>query len=101
MTSIDKTTIPIGKAAIVMIFVCGLLANWFMVNSAMEKNFSEFKSDVMLQLQDLRNENKAQNKDISSISERQSNLEQAAATYLSEGNKPDEVKRRNYNNRRN
>lgn len=96
MTSIEKTTVPIGKAAIVLIFVSGVVANYYTTLNAVKSGMQEIKNDVKLETNDLRNEHKIMNKAIEELQLAQKEMKEAAMSYIGTGMKPEEIKRRNY-----
>lgn len=96
MTSIEKTTVPIGKAAVIVIFVGGLIANYYTTVNAVKNGISELKNDVKLETNDLRNEHKIINKAIEELQLAQKEMKEAAMSYIGTGMKPEEIKRRNY-----
>ena len=91
MTSIEKTTVPIGKAAVIVIFVGGLVANYYTTLNAVKSGISELKNETKLELNDLKNEDKNIYKELSQLQ-----LTHAAMSYIGAGIKPEDIKRRNY-----
>lgn len=96
MTSIEKTTIPISKAAVVVIFVGGLIANYYTTVNAVKNGLSDLKNETKLEINDLKNEDKNIHKELSDLQISSKELKEAAMSYIGTGIKPEEIKRRNY-----
>lgn len=96
MTSIEKTTVTIGKAAIVMVFLGGLIANYYTTLNAVKDGISELKNETALEINDLKNEQKNIRKELTDLQVSNKELKDAAMSYIGAGIKPEEVKRKNY-----
>lgn len=96
MTSIEKTTVTIGKAAIVMVFLGGLIANYYTTLNAVKDGISELKNETKIELNDLKNEQKNIRKELTNLQISNKELKDAAMSYIGTGIKPEEVKRKNY-----
>lgn len=96
MASIEKTTVTIGKAAIVMVFLGGLIANYYTTLNAVKDGISELKNETALEINDLKNEQKNIRKELTDLQISNKELKDAAMSYIGTGIKPEEVKRKNY-----
>lgn len=93
MPSIQKITVPITIVATIVIFITGLVANYYTTISAVKDGIQEVKTETKesieklkgetkLELQDLHNEDKLMKKDISDLNNRADKMETAAMTFL-------------------
>lgn len=96
MSLIEKTTVTVGKAAIVVVFLGGLIANYYTTLNAVKDGISELKNETALELNDLKNETKNIRKELTDLQISNKELKDAAMSYIGAGIKPEEVKRKNY-----
>ena len=93
MTSIEKATIPVSKAAIVTIFICGLLSQYFITLNAVKQGISDLRSETQLQIQSLNNEDRYIKEQLSSLMIDTKDLQDQIISYISSGIKPEEPTR--------
>lgn len=96
MTSIDRTTIPISKVAVIVLTVGGLLANYFTTLNAVKSGIQEIRSETKLEIQDLKNDDKMIRQEIDGVRSDQKDMKDAIVSYIGTGMKPEEPRRKNY-----
>lgn len=91
MPSIEKTTLPISKVAVVIIAISGflitVLTQYYTTKSAIQEGFN----DVNLKIRDLENSDKNIKENISDLKSRTDKMEDMAFKYV-EALKPEEPK---------
>jgi cell division protein FtsL len=91
MASIEKTTLPISKVAVVIIAISGflitVLTQYYTTKSAIQEGFNTVNSEI----QDLRNEDKMIKRDVSELEKRTDKMEDMAFKYV-DALKPEEPK---------
>ncbi len=89
MTSIDKATIPISKAALVMVFVGGLIVHYFTTLNAVRQGISDLKYEMQLEVQALKNEDFLLRTELSNkVTSKDVQLQ--IMSFIGEGLKPEE-----------
>lgn len=104
MTSIEKATIPIGKAAVIVIAVSSFIITVMGVYHAAVNGVRDGFNEVHNRINDLEKKHDSRFEKLEVSLDHTNNkivdidrtINQAINTYLSEGNKPDEVRRRYY-----
>jgi hypothetical protein len=99
MTSIEKTTVPIGKVAVIMIFFGGVIANYYTTLNAVKDGISELKNETTLEINNLKNEQNNIRKELTELKISNKEIKDAAMSYIGTAMKPEEpeeVKRRKY-----
>lgn len=96
MTSIDKTTIPISKVAIILVFVGGLLAQYFTTLNAVKEGISDIRNETKIELNNIKNDQEKLWSAIDGNREQNNDLKEAIFTYIGTGMKPEspEIKKR-------
>ena len=109
MTSIEKTTITIGKAATVTVFIVSFVVTTLGVYYAAMNGIRDGFEKYNDRLNEMENKNNLRFQALeihdshldNKLIDINNTVNNAVSTYLSEGNKPDEGKRTSYDNRRN
>lgn len=97
MTSVDKTTVPISKVAVIVIFVGGLIGNYYTTLNAVKSGIQEVKSETQIQINDLKNEDKLIKQELQQVQLSNNDMKQAIVSYIGTGMKPEEIRRKKYN----
>jgi hypothetical protein len=90
MTSVEKTTIPISKAAIIVIFVGGVIANYYTTLNAVKSGIQDVKTETQIQINDLKNEDKIIKQELDQLQVSNNDMKQAIVSYIGTGMKPEE-----------
>jgi len=90
MTSVEKTTIPISKAAIIVIFVGGVIANYYTTLNAVKSGIQDVKTETQIQINDLKNEDKIIKQELGQLQVSNNDMKQAIVSYIGTGMKPEE-----------
>jgi hypothetical protein len=93
MTSIDKATIPISKAALVVVFVGGLIAHYYTTLNAVRQGISDLKSDMQLEIQALKTEDVMLKSDMAHMELATNDMRMDMMSFISDGIKPEEPTR--------
>jgi hypothetical protein len=93
MTSIDKATIPISKAALVVVFVGGLIAHYYTTLNAVRQGISDLKSDMQLEIQALKTEDIMLKSDMAHLQLAANDMRMDMMSFISDGIKPEEPTR--------
>jgi predicted PurR-regulated permease PerM len=109
MTSIEKSTITVGKAAIITVSVCSFVIMVMGVYYAALNGVREGFDRVDKRIDNIENKYNERFQKIeisvhhasSKVMDLDRTVNTAINTYISEGTKPDEIRRKNYNTRRN
>lgn len=109
MTSIEKATITVGKAAVIIIaivsFVITVMGVYYAAINGVREGFN--RVDKRIDAIESKTNERFKELEVSvdhannRIVDMDRTINAAISTYLSEGNKPDDVRRRNYNYKRN
>lgn len=93
MTSIDKATIPISKAALVVVFVGGLIAHYYTTLNAVRQGISDLKSEMKLEMQALKTEDIMLKSDMAHMQLAANDMRMDMMSFISDGIKPEEPTR--------
>ena len=93
MTSIDKATIPISKAALVVVFVGGLIAHYYTTLNAVRQGISDLKADMQLEIQALKTEDVMLKSDMAHVELATNNMRMDMMSFIRDGIKPEEPTR--------
>jgi len=88
--NIEKSNISISKAAASVIFVSGLIANYYITKNASEKGVNDALNSMRLDIRDLQNEDKLIWQKINSTNAQYERLEMSVISYIGKAILPKE-----------
>lgn len=88
--NIEKSNISISKAAASVIFVSGLIANYYITKNASEKGVNDALNSIKLDIRDLQNEDKLIWQKINSTNAQYERLEMSVISYIGKAILPKE-----------
>jgi len=88
--NIEKSNISISKAAASVIFVGGLIANYYITKNASEKGVNDALNSMRLDIRDLQNEDKLIWQKINSTNAQYERLEMSVISYIGKAILPKE-----------
>jgi peptidoglycan hydrolase CwlO-like protein len=92
MTSIDKSTITLPKAAAAMIVVAGFIAQYYTTQNAVKEGFNEFKRETDLKVRDLENEDKLIRQEIRGVQSKVEDIQAGITSYIGKAIIPESPK---------
>jgi SMC interacting uncharacterized protein involved in chromosome segregation len=92
MTSVEKMTISISKAAVVLVFIVGLVINYLTTLNAVKSGIQEVKSETQIEINNLKNADKNLQSDIQNVKQDLGELKMAATSYIGKAIMPRETK---------
>lgn len=98
MPSIEKTTIPVSKAAMLIISICGLLLTGLSAYVAAINGVKDAFTDIKLEIRDIRNDDKLQDLRISTL-QKSLDFNLTCIQELQSAIKPEEPKIKHYEQR--
>jgi len=88
--NIEKSNISISKAAASVIFVSGLIANYYITKNASEKGVNDALNSIKLDIRDLQNEDKLIWQKVNSTNAQYERLEMSVISYIGKAILPKE-----------
>lgn len=90
--NVEKSNISISKAAASVIFVSGLIANYYITKNASEKGVNDALNSMRLDIRDLQNEDKLIWQKLNSASAQYERLEMSVISYIGKAILPTETR---------
>jgi len=88
--NIEKSNISISKAAASVLFVSGLIANYYITKNASEKGVNDALNSIKLDIRDLQNEDKLIWQQLNSTNAQYNRLEMSVISYIGKAIMPKE-----------
>jgi len=98
--NIEKSNISISKAAASVIFVGGLIANYYITKNASEKGVNDALNSMRLDIRDLQNEDKLIWQKLNSTNAQYEKLEMSVISYIGKAILPKEPTTEREDNRK-
>lgn len=92
MTSIEKSTITLPKAAATVVVIIGFVVQYYTTQNAVKEGFNDFKIETDLKVRDLENEDKLIRQEIKGINQKVDDIQYGITSYIGKAIIPESPK---------
>lgn len=92
MTSIEKSTISLSKAAAAGLVIIGFVTQYYTTQNAVKDGFNEFKRETDLKVRDLENEDKLIRQEIRGLDAKVGDIQEGITSYIGKAIIPESPK---------